>query len=64
MIKLTTTNRYQRPQGSGVLQRVASRVTGQRVGATCELDGEREGGEVEEGSSSEEETEEEKQGTL
>jgi hypothetical protein len=50
------------PAPTGVcffLQRVASRVTGQRVGATCELEGE-----VEEGSSSEEETEEEEKGTA
>jgi hypothetical protein len=41
------------------LQRVASRVVGHRVGATCELDCE-----VEEGNSSEEETEEEEKRTL
>jgi hypothetical protein len=48
----------------GVLQRVASRVTGRRVGATCELDYELEDSEGEKGSSSEEETEEEEKGTL
>jgi hypothetical protein len=49
------------PTGVGFfLQRVASRVTGRRVGATCEF-GDSEGGE---GSTSEEETEEEENGTL
>jgi hypothetical protein len=51
------------PAPTGVwvfLQRVASRMTARRVGATCEL-GDSGGGE---GSTSEEETEEEEKGTL